>query len=794
MPNLSSLNVELGVNSAKLETGLEKATYATKQFGKQLESAFKQAANSIGVVTASFGAFGPEGALVTEVLAAMGAAIGATTARFATMNKTWGVAIGSAAGLAAGSAAAAAAIVGMAAHTDEANAKLFRQSEMAGVSFQGFQRLAAGAKLAGVDTETLAMGMQRLDKAAVKAAESNNYSSTAFGRLGINVKDANGHLKDSETLMVEASAKFSTMSNETERTARAMELFGRGGAALIPFLIQGPEKMKEFADYAQKVGAVLSDDAGRGAEKFHESMEKIELISQGVQNQLATGVTPSLNKVVGAFADAVQGGNAFVEIGQAVGKVLEYLVIGLEELGYWSTLAGVGLSKVFEFFAPSAKKAGEELQHQMTLMEEGKGNVKALADAQRDYARATEDATLKEFARDQVVKDANKNRDAFFAGLHKVEPFRAPKTGGGGGNTEPGEDKLEKSLAEIIAKLHEQEGALGNGGRMLKEWQHTAEGAALSQELFRLRTEGATKAQMDHVRALAMGVDNAKMAAEGKKANAEIAFKEALDAATKAVDAQNLALRENTGDMKALPNMIADLGSKLDTVAPNIHKMSDDFKHLFETLKMPSGMAHVEFFRTLKAGMDGLNQSMAQFIVTGRGGFLGVLQQMEMGLIKLGIGFLEAKAQKALFDALGIAGDTAKATASNVARQAAIGTAGAEAASSAAIAGPLAAAAAATTTISELEGITSIGFAETGADVTAGQAIIVGEKRPEVFVPGSSGHIYPSVQNGGGGHTVNVHTHINTVDAENFGALIEKHSKVVAAHVGRQLRLSNSAL
>jgi hypothetical protein len=44
---------------------------------------------------------------------------------------------------------------------------------------------------------------------------------------------------------------------------------------------------------------------------------------------------------------------------------------------------------------------------------------------------------------------------------------------------------------------------------------------------------------------------------------------------------------------------------------------------------------------------------------------------------------------------------------------------------------------------------------------------------------------------GGGGHTVNLTTHIHTVDAENFGKLLDKHANTVAAHVRGQLRRMN---
>jgi hypothetical protein len=61
-----------------------------------------------------------------------------------------------------------------------------------------------------------------------------------------------------------------------------------------------------------------------------------------------------------------------------------------------------------------------------------------------------------------------------------------------------------------------------------------------------------------------------------------------------------------------------------------------------------------------------------------------------------------------------------------------------------------------------------------GGPVQAGSPYIVGEKRPELFVPGSSGYIFPAVPNGGGGEvTVNVYnsTSANTRVQERQNAM-----------------------
>lgn len=59
------------------------------------------------------------------------------------------------------------------------------------------------------------------------------------------------------------------------------------------------------------------------------------------------------------------------------------------------------------------------------------------------------------------------------------------------------------------------------------------------------------------------------------------------------------------------------------------------------------------------------------------------------------------------------------------------------------------------------------GFREAGGPVQSGKAYVVGEKRPELFVPSSAGHIIPSIptQAARGGSNVGINIHVNANNA-----------------------------
>ena len=103
------------------------------------------------------------------------------------------------------------------------------------------------------------------------------------------------------------------------------------------------------------------------------------------------------------------------------------------------------------------------------------------------------------------------------------------------------------------------------------------------------------------------------------------------------------------------------------------------------------------------------------------------------------------------------------------------------------------------TVLAFLTGGASIGFGgffANGGSVTGGQPIVVGEKGPELFVPGSSGSIVSNADatasgdsSGGstGGDNINVTFNINTIDSTDFNSLLTERQDMIIGMINRGL-------
>ena len=90
------------------------------------------------------------------------------------------------------------------------------------------------------------------------------------------------------------------------------------------------------------------------------------------------------------------------------------------------------------------------------------------------------------------------------------------------------------------------------------------------------------------------------------------------------------------------------------------------------------------------------------------------------------------------------------------------------------------------TAITGLFGAPFGGFRQAGGPVQSGQAYIVGEAGPELFVPNANGAIIPN-GGGGGGSTTNIYE-INAVDAASFQTLVARDPEFIAGVVARGQR------
>jgi hypothetical protein len=273
-------------------------------------------------------------------------------------------------GIAMGAAIATGTVALIKGSLDAADA-MGKMAQKTGTTVETLSVLSYAAKLADVETETLAKGLEKLSQASFKAQNGNVQLQRIFDRLGVSTKDANGNLQDSGIVMEEIAVKFAGMQDGAGKTALAMAIFGKGGAALIPMLNELGEKQQEINAEAHRYGLVLSTSTVDVAAKAHDDLKRLDMVFTGMGYSLLSATLPALDELlqklisISQTAD-LQGlakafGGEVVKAVHLLGDALDFAVTHAHELKLaLEALAGLKLAAIAIPIIGDLQKGGIE--------------------------------------------------------------------------------------------------------------------------------------------------------------------------------------------------------------------------------------------------------------------------------------------------------------------------------------------------------------------------------------------------------------------------------------------------
>jgi len=232
-------------------------------------------------------------------------------------------------GGALGALAPVATVGGLAAlvsRTIDAGDKFNDLSQRTGVTVESLARFNKAAATSGTDIDSVARALSRLSKGMYEAAETGKGpTADALRTLGVSAKDAAGNLKTADQVTLEIANKFKTMPDGVEKTALAMQLFGKAGAEMIPMLNEGGAAIESLS--VKMTGAF--------AEKADEYNDKLAMLG-GKVGALATGITvallPALDAIVTVLTTVVDSFAGLPDPIQATVGGLALLAIGFTVL------------------------------------------------------------------------------------------------------------------------------------------------------------------------------------------------------------------------------------------------------------------------------------------------------------------------------------------------------------------------------------------------------------------------------------------------------------------------------
>ena len=201
-----------------------------------------------------------------------------------------------------------------------------------GLSTAELQKMQYAAESIDVSVETITGSMTKLTKQMNSAAKGSGSAADAFAKLGVAVTNDDGTFRDRNEVFNETIAALGTITDETERDAMAMEIFGKSAQELNPLILGGAEALQELGQHAEEAGLIMSEEDVNALTELNNRFDILQQTASMAGNQMlamfAEPMTEGINDVTGGLERLVkafkEGG--FQELGSEAGKVASELI------------------------------------------------------------------------------------------------------------------------------------------------------------------------------------------------------------------------------------------------------------------------------------------------------------------------------------------------------------------------------------------------------------------------------------------------------------------------------------
>jgi ribosomal protein L12E/L44/L45/RPP1/RPP2 len=251
------------------------------------------------------------------------------------------------------SAAATGLAIGVKKTIDEAD-QLSKVSQKIGIPVEELSRLKYAGELADVSMESLSKSVIKMSNALAEAArDPASEAGRAFAAIGVQVKNAEGSLREGGEVIKDVAEKFSGYRDSAAKTALAVAIFGKAGADMIPLLNLGRQGLADAADEAERYGLVMKSETAVAAEEFNDNLKRMQLINQGIVTQLTAEMLPAFKGLSDAMLKSKENSELMTTVSAGLVTGLRMLVstavagiavferLGAEISAFWQVMSRV---------------------------------------------------------------------------------------------------------------------------------------------------------------------------------------------------------------------------------------------------------------------------------------------------------------------------------------------------------------------------------------------------------------------------------------------------------------------
>ena len=190
-------------------------------------------------------------------------------------------------GIAAGIKKVAGDIWNLAKETSAAGDRIDKQSQALGMSRKAFQEWDYILAQSGASIDSLGMSMKTMS-----AAIDSNSAETAAGLSQLGLSAAHLQSLAPEEQFETLVKAFQKMPAGSQKSALAMQLFGKNAQSLMPLLNSSSDSIDELRENAEKLGLIMSDEDVDASVAFGDALDDLSRTWQSFKMKIGAQFLP----------------------------------------------------------------------------------------------------------------------------------------------------------------------------------------------------------------------------------------------------------------------------------------------------------------------------------------------------------------------------------------------------------------------------------------------------------------------------------------------------------------------
>lgn len=311
--------------------------------------------------------------------------------------------------------------------------ELANMSAMTGMSTEWLSKMSYAATSTGSSLSGLVTSSRLLSQQLIEASNGGEAAQKSFAALGLNYQQLRAMSPEEQFETVLKA--LGGVSDETERAALAIQMFGRSGTQMLPMLANGADGLEEMMKKAEELGYVMSGEDVKAAEELDQAFDEAQASMKGMKNTIGEALAPAVKALADLVSDLLGTWNRWAddnpalartitEVAVAFGALLAVggaflilyprIVAGMAAIGIaadlmtgpigWVTLAVTALGAAFLYLSHSADEARKK---QKAALEDERDEIKKVYDdKKREIEAAAQEKITQAGEEKQAAIDA----------------------------------------------------------------------------------------------------------------------------------------------------------------------------------------------------------------------------------------------------------------------------------------------------------------------------------------------------------------------------------------------------